>query len=157
MSAAPKSFYGLFEAACTRVDQMVWLDAVLWENENVSDAFADFCEELTGGEPSIVAAFPFLSGLVARTEDVDEDGGFKEYADDVMRNFVDAHARGFLAQIARPVMRYGADGGALFSWGHQHTGWIFGATLDDLVAAAETWAAARDAEDRAKAPKGPSS
>ena len=155
MSGAPPSFYDRFNAACTRVDQMVWLDAILREDENVSDAFADFCEEVVGDEPSIVAAFPFLPRVAVRTEDVDTNVSFIEYVADMARSFVNAHARGLLARVARPVMQYGNGGAATFSWGSQHTGWIYGATLDDLAGAAEVWAAARDAEDRVRAPKGP--
>lgn len=77
--------------------------------------------------------------------------------EDVIEALYGGNVAGFLVQVARPVMRYNAEGsGATFSWGCYNFGWVFAESLDAVVDRAIRWGERHDQKQRkeAAAPKG---
>jgi hypothetical protein len=113
-------------------------------DEVVPEDFEDFLE--TAARSVHVSA----QGLRDALEKVQKDSDFM--------GMYTGEYNGILMQVGTPVRKYfGGDAPdymCSYRWGHQYVGWVYGMTYDDAWAAAMDWAAQRNADDLAKAPKG---
>lgn len=128
-----------------RFEQLIWIPGIIAEPPS-DGAFEDFCESLPDkATDPIYEAFPFLLQYL-------KDGDYPT-TDEVGEQFAMDGTVGFLIQLAKPVVTpMGKDGKAIqYSWGNYHTRWVYVASMDGFVAAAQRYSDEMEASDRAKA------
>lgn len=132
--------------ATLRIDAVLLLAGML----NNGDAVAEPLSELLADDldkSDMQRCFP---GIPPTLLDAMDDE--REFLDSFCAWAIDASKLGFVVKFARPVMTWSLDvDAASYSWGLYNTAWLYGDSLDEVVARGLAWAAEREAAEKAKA------
>lgn len=124
--------------ASLRIEQCLPLFGCLNGGDAPVDALEDFASEID--DEDLARLWPDLVDLLPTNADSDE----------LIEALVESGKRGWLVQVATPVMRPDAIASS-FSWGIYGTHWLYAESMEDIVAQAEAWAADCRRSERAKA------
>lgn len=129
---------------CVRVEQIIYLPLAI-SFDAPSDALNCFVEEEIFHQPD----HPLFEQWPTLREFADADESDPEQVIEAIQESGD---RGFLIQVARPVMKYSPEGNAYsFSWGYYNTAWIYAPFFEVALNRAADWARERDLSERAAA------
>lgn len=138
-----------FEDHELRFDKMFWIPSMLHASD-LPDSVDELIEDLEmGTRCPLLQQLPWLQIFLAGLEDGERPYEIREKLREQLYEVKD---RGFIVQAARPVHEYHADGkSASYSWGHYNTAWLYGATLEGVIAEAISWADGLSAKEKALA------
>lgn len=139
-----KKMYEQLEEAMLRMDAVVVLAGMLNDGDAMADPLRELLEE--EDDSTLQDCFPDMpASLLA---DRDDEALFR---DSFSWWATQEGKRGFAVKFARPVMTFRSVGGsASFSWGHYHTAWLYGDTLNEAVQRGLQWANELEATDQAR-------
>lgn len=117
------------------------------EGRNIPEPMEDFIDHAARKAKLGDDDFSTLCRLCRDNDPEEEEGSGEELAFELMRNGF----TGVLLEVATPVKSfYKPDSGnCSYSWGHYHTGWVYGTTFDKAWSEAIKWAKAQAAYDKA--------
>lgn len=125
-----------------RFEQVIYMAGALGQADSPSQDLRDLLEE--EDDETILQAFP---GFPVDVLD-DPDVGIEFSAEWL----IDNDRLGFLAKVATPVMTYHKESEcSSFSWGYYRTQWVYGETMDEVVAKAIAWADKQREAEKARA------
>lgn len=126
----------------TRFERVIYMAGALSQADSLPDDLRDLLED--EDDETLLQAFPGFP-LSLR----DDGDCFLEFAAEWL---IDNGRLGFLAKAATPVMTYHRGSkSSSFSWGRYRTQWVYGETMDEIVAKAVAWADKQRAAEEEKA------
>lgn len=135
----------IHEALCEntiRFERVIYLAGATAYASSLAQDLRHFLDD--EDDKTVIQAFP---GFPASLRD-DEDDALELSAEWL----INEQRLGFLVQVATPVMLHSkASTGCSFSWGRYTVEWVYGETMDEVVAKAIAWADKRRRAEKAKA------
>jgi hypothetical protein len=142
MTEVMKGLRQRVEDATLRIDSFLPVSLAI-NGGRAGDWVEDLVMQMESGDDPIYTALPCLKVFA------DGDDFPEEY--EVAEVLEDANLTGFLAQVCHPHMTFFPNGAKSYSWGNYNFIWLYGESLEDIVAQAEAWAAKLDEENKARA------